>query len=64
MIKIQELLQEEISRKEFLRYIGVALLSMVGVASFLQSLASNFSKKHVTTIEHKQAGYGATPYGH
>lgn len=61
MIKIQELLQEEISRKDFLKYIGLALLSMVGVASFLQSLASNFSKS--TTAKKEIGGYGSTPYG-
>lgn len=61
MIKIQELLQEELSRKDFLKYIGIALLSMVGVASFIQSLAGNFSKS--TTTKKEIGGYGSSPYG-
>ena len=58
--KLHELLQQEVSRKEFLRYLGIALLGLIGVAGVLQNLTGSLEKPN------KQApkgGYGASAYG-
>lgn len=60
MNKIQELMQQEISRQEFLRYIGVAILGIIGVSSLLQNLTSLSSSK---SNHQESGGYGASPYG-
>ncbi len=62
MDKIHELMQQEISRKEFLKYIGVALLSLLGVAAMLENLTNTLgqSSKHHNK---EQKGYGHSPYG-
>lgn len=62
MSKIQELMQQEISRKEFLRYIGIALLGMAGVTAFLQNLSGSFNQPK--QVEQKKgSGYGYSAYG-
>lgn len=62
MNKIQEILQQEISRKEFLRYIGIALLGMIGVTSFLNNLSNSLGQQTVQTKK-ESAGYGYSAYG-
>lgn len=59
--KFNDLLQQDVSRKEFLRYIGIALLSLIGVASMLQNLHGAVN----TTIPHEKqgSGYGTSAYG-
>lgn len=57
---INDIMQKEVSRKEFLYYIGVALLSVIGVTAMLQ----NLSKLHGGTNQKESLGYGASPYGH
>lgn len=58
--KFGDLLQQEVSRKEFLRYAGVAVLGLIGVTGMLNSLRSIGG-----TTQHQQthAGYGASSYG-
>jgi len=62
MNKVQELLQQEISRKDFLRYIGLALLGMVGVTAMLQNLTNTLSTSGKTEKK-SDSGYGMSPYG-
>lgn len=59
--KFNDLLQQDVSRKEFLRYIGIALLSLIGVASMLQSLSG--AANTATQKQTKNSGYGASAYG-
>lgn len=63
MSKLNEIMQQEISRQEFLRYIGLALLSLFGVAAFLQNLSNLVGQKSTPKSEQSSAGYGMTPYG-
>ncbi len=63
MNKIQEVMQQELSRKDFIKYIGIALLSMVGVASFLQNLTNNLQSSSMSSPKPQVGGYGGSPYG-
>lgn len=59
--KFNDLLQQDVSRKEFLRYIGIALLSLIGVASMLQNLHGAVNT--ATPRDQQSSGYGASAYG-
>lgn len=59
--KIGDLLEQEVSRKEFLRYIGIMFLGLIGVTSMLNNLhtASNPAASHAKP----KSGYGVSAYG-
>lgn len=59
--KFQDLLQQDVTRKEFLRYVGIALLSLIGVASMLQNL--NGAVNTPIQKDAKGSGYGTSAYG-
>lgn len=59
--KINDLLQQDVSRKEFLRYLGIALLSVIGVTSMLQNL-QNAAQTPVQK-QTNNVGYGTSAYG-
>jgi hypothetical protein len=59
--KFQDLLYQEVSRKEFLRYIGIALLSVIGVASMIQNLSGTINSP--TQNNNQTSGYGTSVYG-
>lgn len=59
--KFQDLLQQDVSRKEFLRYLGIALLSVIGVTSMLQNL-QNAARTPIQKNTNA-AGYGVSSYG-
>ena len=56
-------MQQEISRQEFLRYVGIAFLSLFGVAAFLQNLSSNLGQRSSNQSKSEAAGYGMSAYG-
>jgi hypothetical protein len=58
--KVHALLQQEMSRKEFLRFSGVILLSIVGVTSTLNNLRAVQTSTHQVKTG---SGYGFSPYG-
>jgi arginine exporter protein ArgO len=58
--KVDELMQQEVSRKDFLRYVGIAFLSLIGVASMMQNLQKSLN---VNEIGQKQKGKGLSGYG-
>ncbi len=55
--KVHDLLQQEVSRKEFLRYAGVAVLSIIGVTGMLQNIRA------VQPQQKQGSGYGMSSYG-
>lgn len=57
---IDEFMKQEVSRKDFLRYIGIAFLSLVGIANVLKSLQANVEGSHTDSAG---AGYGMSAYG-
>ncbi len=60
--QIQEVLEKDMTRGEFLRYVGIAMLSIIGVSS----IAQNVNK---AIVVHKNGsaknanGYGMSAYG-
>lgn len=56
---IQELFQREVSRKEFVRLLGLAILGVVGVTGMLSNLDKSLNAKR----SNKAAGYGNSSYG-
>lgn len=62
-LNIHELLQKEVSRKEFLRYVGAAILGVIGVTQILNSLQKSLAPPKKIETSEKVSGYGMTPYG-
>lgn len=63
--KVDELMQQEVSRKDFLRYIGIALLGVIGVTSMMQSLQKSLDS-HTNPAKPASSGlsgYGSSAYG-
>lgn len=56
--ELENLLQQEMSRKEFLQYVGSALLVFVGVGSLMKILKISPAQKNSTN-----SGYGSSQYG-
>lgn len=56
---IQQLLETEMDRKEFLTYVGASVLAVIGISGILKSLAppANPGKRNVSS------GYGGSVYG-
>lgn len=42
-VDVQAIMEKEVTRKQFLTHIGLALLAVVGVPSFLKNLNSAFT---------------------
>lgn len=64
MVKLEsvhDLLQKDVSRQEFLRYIGIGLLGLIGVTSMLQNL--HLSSGQQTPKQARTSGYGYSAYG-
>lgn len=54
----ENLLETEIDRREFLAYVGAALLGVLGVSSLLKILTQTPSNKKSAS-----GGYGSSTYG-
>lgn len=59
-IKIEDILQKEMSRTEFLGLVGAGLLSMVGVTALLKNLGDIFGKSNQKS---GVLNYGSDNYG-
>ena len=57
---IQDILQKQVSRGEFVQFIGIAFLSIIGVTSLMQNLQS---LSHTKPAENRSIGYGTNAYG-
>ncbi len=58
---IQRMMQQEVTRQEFLQFIGVSILGLIGVTHVLNSIHGGLLRtgKH-RPVSH---GYGASTYG-
>ncbi len=61
--KVQTLLQQEVSRKEFLRYTAIAILSFIGVTNFLKNINQPLQLVSSKSSSNKSSGYGMSAYG-
>ena len=55
-----DIFQQELSRKQFLQYMGVAVLGIIGVTGFMQRLRTSFGPANKTKAD---TGYGKSAYG-
>jgi hypothetical protein len=53
---LQDLLNKRVSRREFLAYVGSAIIAMTGIHAFLKTLSLHGKQKN-------SIGYGSGPYG-
>lgn len=58
---LQTLFDKEMNRKEFLGYIGAAILGIIGVTGMLKALTHN--DKHQANTGILDHNYGGQPYG-
>jgi hypothetical protein len=56
---LDDLMQKEVDRKEFLKIAGAGLLGIIGVTGALQSLGKIASPSQ----QSQSRGYGSSPYG-
>lgn len=56
---LQNLMQKQVSRKEFLSILGLAVLSLLGFGALVKLLTG----KSLDTHEALRAGYAASAYG-
>lgn len=56
---VDNIMQREVNRGEFLKVVGVALLSFIGVVGFFKNLHEGVSGNS----SKKSSGYGNSPYG-
>lgn len=54
---IQELLETEMDRKEFMAYVGATALAVFGVSGLLKAITQN------SPTTKKDSGYGGSAYG-
>lgn len=61
---INRLMQQEVTRQEFLQCLGVAILSFIGVSHALQSLHHGLSRPATKRVKQPSSyGYGSSAYG-
>lgn len=58
--KLDKLYETEMSRYDFLKYLGVVFLSIIGVTGLLRALTQAQGASMSTAVHH---GYGSSPYG-
>lgn len=58
--QIDGIMAREVSRGEFLKFVGVGLLSFVGVIGFFKHLHEAVPNNSTAK---KSGGYGRSPYG-
>jgi len=60
---IADLLQKEVSRKEFLGMSGLALASLLGFGTVIKLLTGKSITTHTQVMTPNAYGYGASAYG-
>lgn len=63
-IKVSNLLEREVSRSEFLKYIGVAFIGIFGITAFIKGLHEHVPAQTAKMQQPTaRAGYGGSAYG-
>ena len=63
-IGVDELLQKEMNRKEFLKHVGVGIVALTGLSAAAKALLQHPTAANNTKQSMMQPmGYGAMPYG-
>lgn len=58
---VKSLLEKDVDRKEFLQYVGVGALGVLGITTVIKNLEELFGKRSNHQVQN--AGYGSSPYG-
>lgn len=56
--QLEQILQQDMTRKEFLQYVGGALLAAFGITALLRNLL-----QQKPTVQQSSFGYGGGAYG-
>lgn len=59
--QVDGLMQREVSRGEFLKFVGVALLGLVGVVGFFKNIHQALPPDKAN--KNQSGGYGGSAYG-
>lgn len=57
------ILDKQMTKAEFLRYLGVISLSVFGISSFLNNISSLDPKKPVKQVSNGKRTFGSGAYG-
>lgn len=60
---IQQLAKKEMNRKQFLQFVGTAVLSIIGLTAFLNNLNKFASQPRPAPPKSKDNSYGGSAYG-
>lgn len=61
--QLDSVMQREVSRGEFLKFIGVAALGLIGIVGFLKNLHEIVPSNTTDKNQPVSAGYGRSAYG-
>lgn len=59
--KLQNMMSQDISRRQFLQYIGAVLLAVVGIKGLMKNLLTNHPNYRPAQVD--RPGYGFGDYG-
>lgn len=59
--QINDLLQKEMDRKDFLKHMGVAAVALIGVPAVIKALSQSSTQSSAQST--KNMGYGLSAYG-
>ena len=61
---LQKILTKEMTRKEFLVYLGMFFLTVTGVSTLLKNLSKmDFNSKKTISSKVSKSGFGSRAYG-
>jgi len=63
MKSIQKILTKEMTRREFLTYLGMLLLTVFGISTLLKNISSLNPTKSKVTKNITKSSFGYGPYG-
>ncbi|MDQ5982992.1 MAG: hypothetical protein QG549_990 [Patescibacteria group bacterium] len=67
MKPVNELMKQQMTRKDFLRLFAAALLSVFGISNFIQYLLTHSSQQHrsgpVSSTSQNRHGFGSSKFG-
>jgi len=62
-IGVDELLQKEMNRKDFLKHVGIGLVALTGISAAAKALLQQPTSASNHKSLQQPMGYGSMPYG-
>jgi len=60
---IDDLMQREMTRREFLAALGFGVASIMGFSTIIRLLTGHSASSFLHSNNHRSLGYGSSPYG-